>query len=198
MKPVTVAVAVFAFAVAVTCSSTGQATERVAVTYLDGHREGGVAATVNVPVGNKVRPAAAEWNVTVEDAACEGDGRTLVLTPLVSGRKVRLGEPCAWDDSAGFVSPDGHYLAAFVLGDGASAEIHLVELGTSPVDVGIVPGSKSANYSATWTIDGRLWFTSDVDNKATNKIFGYNPADKQRTAITIPKAEVVIKVATRP
>src|SRR5258705_4187757 len=129
MKWLMMALTVFAFAVVAACSSSGQVTERLAVTYLDGHREGGVGVTVKVPVSKNVRPAAAAWDVSVKDGGCEGDGRTLILSPRSNGKTVQVGEPCAWEDSAGFVSPDGQYLAAFVLGDGASAEIDLVELG---------------------------------------------------------------------
>jgi hypothetical protein len=198
MTWVMTALTVSAFAVVAACSSSGQVTERVAVTYLDGHREGGVGVTVKVPVSKKLATAAAAWNVSVKDAGCEGDGRTLTLSPRSNGKTVQVGEPCAWEDSAGFVSPDGQYLAAFVLGDGASAEIDLVDLGTSPVDLGIVPGSKSANYSATWTRDGRLWFTSDVDSRVRTEIFGYRPGDKSTVAMTISRAAVVMKVAARP
>jgi hypothetical protein len=198
MKRVMAAVTVSVLAVVVACSSAGHATERLAVTYLDGHHEGGVGVSVKVPVGKKVKRAAAPWVVSRDAAGCEGDGRTLMLTPRGGGKAFRVGEPCAWDDSAGFVSPDGQYLAAFVLGDGASAELHLVDLGAAPVDVGSVPGSKSANYSATWTSDGRLWFTSDVDNRAASEIFGYRPADKNSIAMTIPKAAIVRKVTAHP
>jgi hypothetical protein len=191
------AAALASFTILFGCSSSDRRTERLAVTYLDGQREGSLTTTAEVPVAGEVKKAAAEWVVAVDDSGCEGDGRTLVLADRAGDKRTQLGEPCVWDDSVGVVSPDGRYVAAFLLGDGASAEIHLVDLGTSPVDEGVVPGSRSSNRSATWTSDGRLWFTSDVDGLLASKIFGYDPVRKQSVSVTVPQAAVVTNIAAR-
>jgi hypothetical protein len=195
MRWVIPAAALASFSILVACSSSDGKTERLAVTYLDGHREGGSTTTVEVPVDEEVEVAAARWIVTVDESGCEADGRTLVLSGRSDSNNVELGRPCVWDDSVGLFSPDGRYLAVFLLGDGASAEIHLVDLESLPVDTGAVPGSRSSNYSATWTSDGRLWFTSDADGEDSSQIFGYGPDQKKSVAVRIPKAAVITNVA---
>jgi hypothetical protein len=77
------------------------------------------------------------------------------------GRQIQIGQPCSWANEPPVPSPDGSYLAAWRPRDGAASSMHLISLTGTPTDTGEVPRSVSANYSATWTSDGRVWFTHD-------------------------------------
>lgn len=173
------------------CSSDGHPSQHLVVTYRDGNSERDLITTIAVPVGVRARTGNPRWAVTFDANGCSGDGRTLILSNRSNSSRVPIGQACVWGDEPGPISPDGRYLVAWLLGDGASATIHLVDLSESPVDAGEVPGSQSANYAATWTNDERLWFTSDVNARESSRVFGYSPSSKRTVSVQIPRAILV-------
>jgi hypothetical protein len=118
------------------------------------------------------------------ETGCQGqEGRTLVLTNA-EHRSAQVGDACAWFDKLGPTSPDGQYLVAWTPTDGAASEIHLVALTASPADVVTVPHSNSVDYVATWTKDGRVWFTSDESPPSSiNRLLSYGPVSHRQDSM---------------
>jgi hypothetical protein len=145
-----------------------------------------------VEVTAAVRVSPAPWTETLAETGCQGqEGRTLVLTNA-EHRSARVGEPCAWFDKLGPTSPDGQYLVAWAPTDGAGSEIHLVALTASPADVMTVSHSKSVDYVATWTKDGRVWFTSDESPpSSTNRLFSYAPVGHRQDSMPVDNAILI-------
>jgi hypothetical protein len=55
-----------------------------------------------------------------------------------------------------------------------------------------VPHSNSVDYVATWTKDGRLWFTSDESPpSSTNRLFSYAPVSQNQASVPIDNAILI-------
>lgn len=85
------------------------------------------------------------------------------------------------------------------VGDGASAEIHLIELAATPTDVGKVPNSTSADYAAVWTDDDRLWFPSDEPPEAPHgRLYWFAATDKAAGSMPVRGAVLIRSVRVLP
>jgi len=61
-----------------------------------------------------------------------------------------------------------------------------------PADAGTVPHSNGVDYVATWTKDGRLWFTSDESPpSSTNRLFSYAPASHRQESLPVDNAILI-------
>ena len=177
-------------------SSSSVQSQRMEVGYRDSR---GVDHTkvFKVDVGAPVPVSPAPWTETLTETGCEGqEGRTLVLTNA-EHRSVQVDDACAWFDKLGPISPDGQYLVAWAPTDGAASEIHLVALTASPADVATVPHSNSVEYVATWTKDGRVWFTSDESPpSSTNRLFSYTPTSQRQESMPVDNAILIRSART--
>jgi hypothetical protein len=171
--------------------SSSAHSQRIEVGYRD-NRGADHTKVFTVAVAASVPVSPARWTGTLVEAGCQGqEGRTLILTDT-ENRRAQVGGSCAWFDKLGPVSPDGRYLVAWAPTDGAASEIHLVAITTSPADVATVPDSNSVDYVATWTKDGRLWFTSDESPpSSTNRLFSYAPVSQRQASVPIDKAILI-------
>jgi hypothetical protein len=187
------------------CSSgSGQAdreklrTQRLEVQYR-GEDGSDHTTVIRVSVRKAVAPAPPQRQGQLSDAGCEGqDGRTLNL--VGASVSVQVGPSCGWSDRLGPVSPDGRYLAVWQPADGAAADLHLVDLGAAPADLGPVPKARSADYIATWTMDNRLWYTSDEGPTAPpGRLWSFAPGgDKADSTVVVQKRALVRAVGTQP
>jgi hypothetical protein len=166
---------------------------RLEVLYRDGRTGVDHTTVVTVHLGSPVPRAPTRWRQTFLDQGCEGDGRTLVLTDP-SGHPIEIGDPCDWDEKEGEVSPDGSYLPAWVLGDGAGAMLHLIDLTVEPADLGEVPDSRSADYIATWSPDDRVWFTSDDSPTSAGRLFSFHPGDAMSVSVSVHRDALIRSV----
>jgi hypothetical protein len=190
----------FSLATLVLCScstsSSPAQSQRIEVGYRDSR---GLDHTkmFTVEIGAPVPVLPAPWTETLAETGCQGqEGRTLVLTNA-EHRSAQVGDVCAWFDKLGPISPDSHYLVAWAPTDGAASEIHLVALTASPADVATVPHSNSVEYVATWTKDGRVWFTSDESPpSSTNRIFSYAPVSQRQESMPVDDAILIRSART--
>jgi hypothetical protein len=167
---------------------------RLEVVYRDGKTEGDHKRIVTVAVGTTVQAASPLWEASHVSQGCESqENRTLVLTKRQRDN-VQIGPACSWADEAGRISPDGSYLVAWRPWDGAASDIHLIHLGATPADLGKVPRSRSADYVATWTRDGRLWFTSDQSRSASGRLYSVVPGTMRVSSLQIPGAALITSV----
>jgi hypothetical protein len=190
----------FSLATLVLCSCSATSSpphsQRMEVGYRD---DRGVDHTklFTVEIDTAVRVSPAPWTGRLAETGCQGqEGRTLVLTNA-EHRSAQIGDACAWFDKPGPTSPDGQYLVAWAPTDGAASEIHLVALTASPADVVTVPHSNSVDYVATWTKDGRVWFTSDESPpSSTNRLFSYAPASHRQESLPVDNAILIRSART--
>jgi hypothetical protein len=182
-------------------SRSGQAssspTQRLEVQY---RNENGSDRTtvITVSLRTTVTPAPARWQGRLSESGCESqEGRSLNLTD--GSAAVQIGLPCGWSDRLGPVSPDGRYLVAWQAADGAAGNLHLIDLGAAPADLGPVPNARSADYIATWTNDSRLWYTSDQSPTPPNgRLWSFAPGDHQADSTLIRNGSLIKSVRTGP
>jgi hypothetical protein len=86
-------------------------------------------------------------------------------------------------------------LVAWKPWDGAASRIHLIDLSTSPHDLGEVPHSQTTSYTAVWTRDNRLWFTYDGSPDGDDKLWSYRAGESRSTPTDVPGAVLVEAVA---
>jgi hypothetical protein len=173
-------------------------TEKVSVLYDDtsaGGADHQTRRTVEVPIESTVTGRQPSWTrVRVDRCGVDGSG-SLTLQD-VTGRRVRIGESCFWDEDVALTSPDGRYLVAWLHLDGAAANPHLISLGDQPADRGEVPNSTTDANHAAWTRDGHLWFAANALAKGTDRIWSYDPDTKKLTSLRVHGARLVEQVDT--
>lgn len=164
--------------------SEGAGAQRLEVQYRN--RDGSDRTTViTVQLRTTATPTPPRWQGQLSDTGCEGqEGRTLKLADTAAA--VQIGPPCGWSDRLGPISPDGRYLVAWSPTDGAGADLHLIDLGAEPADLGPVPGARSADYIAVWTRDARLWHTSDQSPASPDgRLWSFDPVDRRAESTLI-------------
>jgi hypothetical protein len=171
-------------------------TQRLEVQYRD---ENGSDRTtvITAPLRTTVTPAPPRWQSRLSDAGCEGqEGRTLTVADASAA--IQIGPPCGWSDRLGPVSPDGRYLVAWQPADAAAADLHLIDLGAAPADLGPLPSARSADFIATWTDDSRLWYTSDQSpTPPDGRLWSYAPGGHQADSTLVRDGALIRSVRTQ-